>query len=97
MLTVREVGLALRVSEKTVRRLIERDGLPVFRVGGSIRVDAVELAKWLYEVRGDCHAPAMRPDEGGDAAAARGASSSGRRADDRSSQEENPHGDSSSD
>jgi excisionase family DNA binding protein len=47
LLTVSETAERLRVSEKTVRRLIERRELPAFRVGGSIRLDAGELDQWI--------------------------------------------------
>ena len=48
LLTVREVAERLAVSEKTVRRLIERGELPVLRVGVQIRVDAAQLEAWLH-------------------------------------------------
>jgi excisionase family DNA binding protein len=38
LLTLQEVSMALRVSEKTVRRLIGRRELRAFRVGGQLRV-----------------------------------------------------------
>ena len=48
LLTVREAGAQLRVSEKTVRRLIGAEILPALRIGGSIRVDPDQLQAWLY-------------------------------------------------
>jgi excisionase family DNA binding protein len=48
LLTVRETAERLRVSEKTVRRLICAEILPALRIGGSIRVDPDELQAWLY-------------------------------------------------
>jgi excisionase family DNA binding protein len=54
LLTVREAAARLRVSEKTVRRLIGAEILPALRIGGSIRVDPDELQAWLYgDVSGD--------------------------------------------
>jgi excisionase family DNA binding protein len=50
LLTVPEVATRLRVSPRTVRRLIDR-GLPAVRLGppgASIRVDVNELEDWLY-------------------------------------------------
>ncbi len=38
LLTIREVSTTLRVSEKTVRRMVDRRELVAFRVGGQIRV-----------------------------------------------------------
>lgn len=46
-LTLPEVALMLRVSPRTVRRMIDRDGLPAFRVGGSVRIASDELEAWL--------------------------------------------------
>jgi excisionase family DNA binding protein len=46
-MTVLETAERLRVSEKTVRRLASRNDLPTLRVGGSVRVDADELERWL--------------------------------------------------
>jgi excisionase family DNA binding protein len=37
-LTLQEVSAALRISEKTVRRMIARRELRAFRVGGQLRV-----------------------------------------------------------
>ena len=56
--TVAEVAERLRVSEKTVRRLIAAGLLPAVRLGGprtAIRVAADELERWLYaeETEGD--------------------------------------------
>jgi excisionase family DNA binding protein len=48
LLTVRETAARLRVSEKTVRRLIGSEILPALRIGSSIRVDLDELQAWLY-------------------------------------------------
>jgi excisionase family DNA binding protein len=48
LLNVREAAARLRVSEKTVRRLIGARILPALRIGGSIRVDPGELQAWLY-------------------------------------------------
>jgi excisionase family DNA binding protein len=38
LLTLREVSASLRVSEKTVRRMVGRRELRAFRVGGQLRV-----------------------------------------------------------
>jgi excisionase family DNA binding protein len=50
LLTVRQVAAELRLSEKTVRRLIASGELPAFRLGrkgASVRVDRDELEAWL--------------------------------------------------
>jgi excisionase family DNA binding protein len=46
LLSVRSAAARLSVSEKTVRRLID-GGLPALRVGGQVRIDAVELECWI--------------------------------------------------
>jgi excisionase family DNA binding protein len=38
LLTLQEVSTALRISEKTVRRMIARREIRAFRVGGQLRV-----------------------------------------------------------
>jgi excisionase family DNA binding protein len=48
LLTVAETADRLRISEKTVRRLIDRGELPSLRVGVQIRIDQSELESWLY-------------------------------------------------
>jgi excisionase family DNA binding protein len=51
LLTLPQVARHLQVSEKTVRRLIGR-GLPAVQLGGpgtSVRVDADELRRWLFD------------------------------------------------
>ena len=47
LMTVSETAERLRVSEKTVRRLANKNDLPTLRVGGSVRIDADELKRWL--------------------------------------------------
>jgi excisionase family DNA binding protein len=47
LLTVKELSELLRVSKRAVYNAIEKDGLPVIRVGGAMRVDPVNAAKWL--------------------------------------------------
>jgi excisionase family DNA binding protein len=47
LLTVTEVAQRLRVSSKTIYRLIANQELPVFYVGASIRIDEAVLEDWL--------------------------------------------------
>jgi len=47
-LTVSEAASLLRVSEKTIRRQIACGGLPVCRVGRSVRISAKALATLIY-------------------------------------------------
>ena len=46
-LKVKELAAILRISERSVYNAIEDDGLPVIRIGGTIRIDPVHAAKWL--------------------------------------------------
>jgi excisionase family DNA binding protein len=48
LLTVAETADRLRVSEKTIRRMIDRGDLPALRVGAQIRIAEQELESWLY-------------------------------------------------
>ena len=50
-LTVPETAAHLRVSAKTIYRLIERGQLPALRVGSQSRVDEAALEAWLEEIR----------------------------------------------
>jgi excisionase family DNA binding protein len=46
-LTVPEFAELLRVSRRAVYYSVKNDGLPVIRIGSSIRIDPVHAAKWL--------------------------------------------------
>jgi excisionase family DNA binding protein len=47
VLTVRDAAQLFGVDEKTVYRLIERDGLPAFKVGRQWRLRASDLEAWI--------------------------------------------------
>ena len=53
LLTLGEVSDAFRVSETTVRRMIERGELRAFRIGGQLRIDRDSVVHLLQrgEVR----------------------------------------------
>ena len=55
LLTVQEVAEAMRVSEKTVRRLIKRGDLTAYKVGdrGQLRVKEGELERYIEAQRVD--------------------------------------------
>ena len=53
LLTLREVSSSLRVSEKTVRRMIARREVRAFRVGGQLRVQRDSVIELLR--RGEVH------------------------------------------
>ena len=46
-MTIDEVAQALRVDERTVRRLIKEEGLPARIVGKGYRIEEGALKKWL--------------------------------------------------
>jgi excisionase family DNA binding protein len=47
ILTIREVAEFLKLTEKTVYRLVSEDKLPGFKVGGSWRFAREDLVKWI--------------------------------------------------
>jgi excisionase family DNA binding protein len=49
---VREAATRLAVSERTVYRLARSGGLPTFRVGRAVRIDADELEHAVRKGRG---------------------------------------------
>lgn len=53
LLTIPEVAEAMKVSVKTVRRLITRGALPAFKVGdrGQLRVEEQELQRYIKSNR----------------------------------------------
>ncbi len=53
LLTIPEVAEAIKVSEKTVRRLIKRGDLPAYKVGdrGQLRVEEQELERYVESQR----------------------------------------------
>ena len=46
-LTLQQAAEMLRMSNRTIQRLIHRKELPAFKVGGQWRFRESELAKWL--------------------------------------------------
>ncbi len=60
--TVQEVAQQMKVSERTVRNWIEREGLPAFPIGKrGYRVAKVDLDKWVEE-RKQTKQPSDKPD-----------------------------------
>ena len=50
VLTVQEVAQQMKVSERTVRNWIEKEGLPAFPIGKrGYRVTKADLDKWVEE------------------------------------------------
>ena len=46
-LTVPETATQLRVSPKTIYRLVDNAQLPALRVGSQLRIDVEQLESWL--------------------------------------------------
>jgi excisionase family DNA binding protein len=49
ILTIREVAEFLKLTEKTIYRLVSEDKLPAFKVGGSWRFRRTGIEKWLKQ------------------------------------------------
>jgi excisionase family DNA binding protein len=49
MLTVDEVAGYLHVSRATMHRLLKRNQLPAFKIGGDRRFDVEEIDRWSAE------------------------------------------------
>jgi len=47
VLTIREVADYLRVTEKTVYRLLAKQEIPAFKVGGSWRFRKIQIDNWI--------------------------------------------------
>ncbi len=53
LLTVAETASFFQVSEKTIRRLIDRGELPVVRLGRSVRIDPEAIEKMMVQSEQD--------------------------------------------
>ena len=49
ILTVREVGVYLRVHQSTIYRLLKKRELPAFKIGSDWRFDREVIDKWIVE------------------------------------------------
>ena len=49
LMTVEEVADYLRVTEKTIYRLLDRDSIPAAKVGHQWRFDKASIDEWLYQ------------------------------------------------
>ncbi len=47
LLTLRETAELLKLSRRTVMRMVMRKELPAFKVGGQWRVNESRLTKWM--------------------------------------------------
>ena len=51
VLTIKETAAMLRMSQRTVQRLIHRKELRSFKVGGQWRLRESEVVKWLEDLQ----------------------------------------------
>lgn len=49
LMSIPELAKLLRVSAKSLYRYADKGNLPTVRIGGSVRVDPVHVARWLRE------------------------------------------------
>jgi excisionase family DNA binding protein len=49
ILNIRDAAALLRISDRTIRRLVRVDAIPYFRVGQQIRFVRAELMSWAIE------------------------------------------------
>jgi len=47
ILTPHDIAEYLKVSEKTIYRLLQREGIPAFKVGGAWRFRRVDIDEWI--------------------------------------------------
>lgn len=66
LLTVQDVADTMKVSEKTVRRLIKRGDLAAYKVGrrGQLRVEECDLERYLEAQRVEVGVPPETKEEG---------------------------------
>ena len=49
-LTLQEAAVLLQVSKRTLHRMVQRNGLPAFKVGRQWRIQESELIKFVQSV-----------------------------------------------
>ena len=54
LLTLPEAAQMLHVSTRTLQRMIRKNDLPAFKVGGQWRVRESQLAQWIRFREGSC-------------------------------------------
>ena len=57
LLTLSEAAQMLHVSTRTLQRMIRKNDLPAFKVGGQWRVRESQLAQWIRFREGSCGSP----------------------------------------
>lgn len=62
ILTIREVAIFLKVTERTIYRLAAEGQIPSFKVGGSWRFQRTDLLRWMRDQSAEQND--RQPDEG---------------------------------
>lgn len=63
-LSVKDVAGLLKISEKTIYRMIQNETIPCFRVGGQWRFDRREIMSWMEDTRAFSYKPATENSTG---------------------------------
>jgi nitrogen PTS system EIIA component len=58
--SVKDVAEMMKVSEKTIYRMIKNETIPCFRVGGQWRFDVQEIISWMEDTRAFSYDTALR-------------------------------------
>ncbi len=53
LMNIKETAEFLKISRASVYRLIQEKGLPVYRLGGSVRTKPDEVEKWLVSQKAE--------------------------------------------
>lgn len=48
-LTLEEVAAMLRVSKRTIHRMIKQNKMPAFKVGGQWRIGQIRFKQWVHQ------------------------------------------------
>lgn len=51
LMTTKELGVLLKMSSKTIHRLIEKREIPVYRIGGLLRFRKSEIQEYIKKCR----------------------------------------------
>ena len=55
ILTITEVADYLRITEKTVYRMLSKKSIPAFKIGGAWRFSRIDILNWIEKKKQDCN------------------------------------------
>ena len=55
ILTVPEVAALLKVAQKTLYTMVQRNEIPAFKVRGQWRLKRLDIDSWIEKQKGDVH------------------------------------------